>query len=166
MLTRKYKEDKYYVTLKSIYLGYRYKWYDVTSNTVPVPYFSKNEISTHEYKLTYKQWRKIIVCYFKEVFNYLYEGGTFVFPQALGTLTLTKTKTLGVNKRQTKLENKVVYFKNLHTYGYKPRIVWGKRGSWFTYGSFYKFNFTKNAWICLMERLKKDGSDILKLNDK
>ncbi len=166
MPIQRYKENKYYTTLNSIYLGYRYRWYDVTSSTIPVPYFPKSEISTHENKLGYKQWRKIILCYFRQILNYLYEGNTFELPQQLGSIKLIKTNIPNVNKIKTIEAGKPIFYKSLHTYGYKPRVIWIKRGSRFLYSSFYKFNFTRKAWSIVSQRLLKDGSDILKLNDR
>lgn len=166
MATLKYKEDRYYTTLKTIYLGYRHKWYDVTSSTVPVPYFPKSEISEDVNKLTYKEWRKIILCYFRQVLNYLYDGNTFTLPQQLGSWKLVKVKTLGVDSFKSKKSKKLIYCKNLHTYGYKPRIMWLKRKSWFLYSTFYKFNFAKTAWMEVKRRLFEDGSTILNLDDR
>jgi hypothetical protein len=157
--------SRYFATLKHVYLGYRYKYYDVSSNTVPIPYFSKSEISEHEYKLTYSQWKKIIVCYLKNIYLYILDGNDFKIPAQLGVWSLVKTKRIAVNRMESVKQKKAVAGKNLHTYGYKPKLLWLSSKADFKFKSYYYFNFVKPIFSKLWHYYKEDGSQILKLKD-
>ena len=162
MQTRTYR---YFLTLSDVYLGYRYKYYDISSNTVPNPYFNKNEISDNEYKLTYKQWKAVILCYLRNILLYLLDGNDFKIPNKLGVWSLVKTKRLAINKYESKKQGKPIVCKNLHTYGYKPKILWYSSKADFKYKVFYYFNFVRPILSKLWYYYKDDGSQILKLKD-
>lgn len=160
-----YKSKGYFKELKDIYLGYTHKWMDITSNTVPIPYFSRKEISNHEYKLTFKQWKTIIQCYLKNVYEYIVDGNVFPLPNNMGNISITKTKRKLIDRKKTVKENKLVAVKLLSTYSYKPRIYWNVSRSEMKNKSFYKLILVRTRWSELMDRYKEDGSQILKLKD-
>jgi hypothetical protein len=160
-----YKGTGFFRELKDIYLGYRYKWMDVTSKTIPVPYFSRKEISDHEFKMTYQEWKKVIVCYLKNVFEYIVDGNTFPVPHKLGYLYLTKTKRKLIDRKKTGSEGKLVAKRLLHTYNYKPRVCWNTSRCDMPYKTLYKCKLVRTLWSKLMESYVEDGSQIMKLKD-
>lgn len=160
-----YNSKNFFMDLKDVYLGYTHKWMDVNSKTIPIPYFSRKEISEHEYKLTYSQWKKIIDCYIKNVFDYIFDGNTFPIPHGLGSFSITKTKRKLINRKQTSKQGKLVAVKLLTTYNYKPRICWNTAKLPITNKNFYKFILVRPLWSKVMEMYKEDGSQILKLKD-
>ena len=91
-LTNKVKRSgNKFITLKDIYLKYRYKWYDINSNTVPNPYFPKSEISDHKYKLSKKEWLVVINTYIDILIEDFINGYDYQIPLGLGNLLIKKT---------------------------------------------------------------------------
>lgn len=90
--TRVLRDKVMFRTVKDLYLFYRYKYYDSSSSTVPVPYFPKKDISTHEYKLTYKQWKSVVKVYFEVAIESMLTGDEFKIPFTMGRLYLAKIK--------------------------------------------------------------------------
>ena len=80
------------IVLSDIYLHYPHKYYVYRSKTIPFPYFPKDDISAHEYALTYKEWKTIVTCYLKHIFKYLRKGLEFEMPEQLGSLQFVKIK--------------------------------------------------------------------------
>lgn len=150
------------VTLRELYLGYSFKFRDVTSKTISVPYFKKSEISNHKYKLTYKEWKNIIVCFFKYLSLYLLTGLEYKIPSRLGKLQLRKIRSKKVpdwNKTRevygTTKGVTPIYHKNLHTNGFRPLIKWYRQGQngKFKYKWYWRFNFTKKTWKSLSNNI-------------
>lgn len=81
------------VTLETLYKHYPHRTPgNANPNTVPVPYIPKDQISTHEWALTYKDWLKVVKCYFKWLVRYLVQGYSYTVPQGFGTFTLEKKR--------------------------------------------------------------------------
>lgn len=160
-----YTGKTYFKDLKDVYLGYSHKWMDVKSNTIPVPYFSRKEISNHEFKLSYKEWKVIIESYLKNLFLYIFDGNVFPIPHGLGFLSLTKTKRKMIDRKASAKVKSPVARKMLHTYGHKPRLYWNTKRSDLRYKSFYKFLLVRPLWSKMMDLYEEDGSQILKLKD-
>lgn len=139
METRSHNDKYKFVSNKELYLGYRYKWYDTTSNTVPKPYFSKKDISEHKYKLTFKEWNEIVDCYIDVVLEYVREGNLYTIPHGLGLLGLVKYKSryIDYHKGRKALESgeiqkgTFISRENYKLDGHTFRLKWyrGKRHS-------------------------------------
>jgi hypothetical protein len=143
------------VTLRELYLGYSLKTRDIESKTIPVPYFPKSEITTHKHSLTYKEWKRIILIYFKHLVFYLMETGfSYKIPSRLGLLQIRKYKSKKIpDWGKTKevygtTKVKPIYYKNTHTSGYRPIIKWYRSGqeAKFKYKWYWRFNFTPKSW--------------------
>lgn len=143
------------ITLRDIYLGYSYKFRDIESKTIPIPYFPKDQITQHTHSLTYKEWKKIIQIYLKHLVLYLLTTGfKFKIPSRLGILQLKKYKSKstpdwGKTREVYGHTNvKPIMFKNTHTQGYKPIIKWYREGqnAKFKFKWYWRFNFTKKVW--------------------
>jgi len=165
------------ITLKDLYLNYDYKWYDVNSTTIPVPYFNKKEIVEHDYTLSYKEWKNVIMVYFKYVMLYLISGKCFVIPNFLGDLCLKKWKPKGrrinlyateqkygeYNKTVEKEDRKYIYHNNYHTGGYCPLLKWVRDRKQFAYKWHWRFDLTPHNWKFISKNLMKDASMINRL---
>ena len=164
------------VGIRNIYLHYRYKWYDVNSKTVPVPYFPKDQISEHEYKLKCTDWNNVLRIYFKEVIEELI-AGKIVYMGKLGALILLKRKSIAkenkhkIKQEYHKSETKEVvkyYYTNLHTGGYSPYIKWirnQRSGCLLKHKEYYKFNFLDTVWEVVSKRFHKEPHLINNLKD-
>lgn len=171
--------NKNRITLKEIYLEYDYKYYDVTSSTVPIPYFPKKEIKEHKYSLTYKEWKKVVLVYLKYLVLYLMSGKCFDIPFHMGHLCLKKwkpakkkidiRKTMNkygeINKTLPKGEKKVVYHNNYHTRGYSPLLKWVRDQKKFPYKWHWRFGLSRKNWELISKELMEDSSMINRLID-
>ncbi len=171
-----YKDKVKFITLKDLYLSYRHKWYDVNSSTVPIPYFSSEEISEHEYKLTYKQWKEIVQSYLDCVLDELKEGNTYTIPHGLGVLQLVKYENRYIDYEAGKkaLEegriDKGTFLrkKDYALDGYAFKMLWhrSKKNS-VRFRNKYLFEvwMPKTVYSKLYKWFKEDKSRIYKLSD-
>lgn len=161
------------ITLRDIYLQYPYKCIDPNLKGVPIPYVKKSDISTHNDKLTFKEWKTIITIYLKHLFFYLIKSGLpYKLPHQMGRLQIRKRKCLRRTNwyRSKKIDkdfNIIVNHKNLHTFGYSPRIKWYRKGINMKYKGLWKFNFLRgkgSVWETFSKELFKDKTLINKYN--
>lgn len=159
------------ITLSDFYLKYPYKYYDVHSNTVPVPYFPKEEITEHKHTLTMAQWKKIILVYFKYVFRYLLTGNRFKLGNNLGYFQIRKYKPKPSDNIDYKIlreTGKLVPYKNAHTSGYKPLIKWDRSyndGVKLKYKNHWNFKLTRSKWKEISAFLFKNPLAINRFNN-
>lgn len=145
--TLKNKKIKEYVGKEEIFQGYRYRQRKITINPntgkqlVWQPYIPKKESSNHPFALTFDKWSEIIDDYFQVVADMCMEGHDVEFPKGLGMIRLVRKKT----KPKTR-GNKI--FRNLHTLGFSPRVVWHRKNQATFYHKFwFGFNFSrKKIW--------------------
>jgi hypothetical protein len=149
--TRKY--DKFYtdrnekMTLKHFYQEYPYKKRECPTC---LPYIADSEISNHSFALTYFEWQKIIMLYFKYLILFLLSGQVYRFSSKIGELQLIKWKpkkrkvdiysTLSSIMKKYKISKQeaAAYYKehkeeaktysNRHLDGYKWRVIWKRSG--------------------------------------
>lgn len=176
-MKKSYKAD--HITLRHLYLMYDYKWYDIYSSTVPVPYFPKSEISDHVYKLSFKEWKRIIVSYLKYLLLYLLAGSLFKIPSQLGRLCFRKKKSNGrrvdigrttrefgeINRTLPKEKRKFAYFNNHHTAGYTPYIKWLRDTEKLKYKWHWRFNISKRMWKKISNEIMKNPSIMNKFSN-
>jgi len=152
-------------TLKDMYLQYPYKNRDITSNTVPQPYFPKDQIvCDHKYSLTYKEWKNILGIFFKHVMNALAQGFEYKFPYEQGRIGLRKVKGGGVDFQKTTKGN-VKKFKNLHLRGWRFLIKWYRYKNKLQYKWVWRIRLTKHAWSYINEIFKNSPREINNLSD-
>ena len=116
------------VALEALYVYYPHKTVNPKPGTVPVPYVPKKEISTHEYKLTYQEWRAVLACYFKHLIRYLMQGYTYKVPYGLGTFIIKKQRIAKRDPVALK-KNPVPGYRKTYQYpvdGYKIFLYWEK----------------------------------------
>lgn len=146
---------KDWVTLEDIYMLHPYKKRDIEGNKVWQPYVKKNQESDHKYALTYREYLKIIECYFEIAVEEMLKGKHFVFPNQLGELRLLRSD----KKRKTK---RGTLYRNLHTFGFYPMVAWFRhKEADFKRKRWYKFNFSRKiVWKRISQALFKDPSII------
>lgn len=117
------------VTLEAMYTYYPHKTMEITkSGTVPLPYIAKKDMSTHEWKLTYQQWKTVLMCYFKHLVRYFVLGYVYKIPYGLGFLSIQKKR---INSRQYFFlkKNPVPGYRKTYDHsvdGYKLFLHWDK----------------------------------------
>jgi len=167
------------ITLKHLYLHYPHKTYDIHSNTVPVPYFPKKEISGHRWKLTYKDWKRIMGVYLKNLTKLLLSGKRTGIPSGLGDFQLrkykpvhrrinfkaTKEKYGEVNKSLPKGKKKIIYHNNRHTQGYCPIFQWYRFNKRFAHKWTWRFKPSRLFMAEVSDRLIKKPHYINQLNE-
>ena len=171
-----YKDKVKFITLKDLYLGYRHKWYDVNSSTVPIPYFNPNEVSNHEYALSYKEWKNYLQVYFNTILEHLREGNQFIMPHGLGTLKLIKFKSKYIDYiagrkalEEGKLEKGTfLRKKNYALDSYSFKLMWyrtNKHNVKFRNKYLYQIWMPNPTFKKLYYWFKEDKSRIYKLSD-
>ena len=175
-MKKKYKRES--TTLKDIYLMYPHRTYDVSSSTVPRPYFPASEISDDANALPYKEWKLIIRTYFKYLLKYLIAGRDYKLGSRLGELHLrkykpkkkrgidfnkTKEKYGEINKTLPKGQKKVVYHMNHHTGGYHPFIKWDRTFTRFMFQWHWRFVLSERNFKIISNELKSDPTMIERL---
>lgn len=141
--TLKNKKLKDYVGKEEIFQGYRYKQRRITINPstgkqlVWQPYIKKKESSSHAFALTFDKWSDIIDDYFQVMADLCMEGHDIQLPKNLGIVRLVR------KKEKPKVRNNKI-FRNLHTFGFKPRVVWHRKQEARFYHKFwFGFNFSR-----------------------
>lgn len=117
----KYNRPTKRIVNKHIYLQYPFKTYDVTSNTVPKPYFSKDHITYTDKSVTYQEWREVINRINQKLLEELFLGDELKLPSGLGVIRIEKYKP---NKRTDYRSSNEI--DNWHTDGFCPTLKWYK----------------------------------------
>jgi nucleoid DNA-binding protein len=113
-----------------IWLDYPYKKYPSNSNTIPLPYFPKTEITDTEYSLEKHEWHEIMDTYFDIVEDYLIQGNLFVIPKGLGSLKIYKTpnkRTSDIPAYRNKLKSIEETKERVFHNAYSPFLKWDRR---------------------------------------
>lgn len=118
-----------YKRIADIYLMYPYKCWDFNSTTIPKPYVPKEEVVCgHQFSLTYKEFKTIIMVYLNYLKQYLLDGNEFKMPQMLGYLEFVKYKGRAVDYGHFHNNNKEIkLYINKHSEGYRPKLMWKRR---------------------------------------
>lgn len=161
------------IVISDLYLRYPYKYYDKDSSTVPFPYFPKDEITDHEYTLSFKQWSTIIKCYIKHVVSRLIKGEDFDIPQHLGTLGFRKAKrakkkidiqrTIKLygeeNKNLPRGEKKLAYLPYKDIFAkHSFYLNWMRLNKNFRFKWYWKFEFAKTNLVLFGKEMRRDIS--------
>jgi len=158
-------EIKDWVTEKDIYQGFRYKkrHIKVNPNTGKTmvysdPYIKLKESSNHEFSLTFTDWLKILKGYFNIVAEHLANGDEFEFPRNMGKILLVRKRP----KNNVVKGNK--FFRNSHTLGYKPVIIWKRiKEEGFLHKKWYIFNLSRKIqWPIISKAIFKNPTLIYK----
>ncbi len=168
------------ITLFDLYLRYSYKYRNPRKNMGHY-HFPLAEITRHKHSLEFKDWKKIVKCYFKHLYEYLKSGRSFKLPQSLGYLQLCKSKSARVfrdfeagKELMAKGELQKGEFVKIRRYffnGYYPVLVWHKRhlpDSRFQNKEYLKVTLTSSVWKQYWKELRNPETAHLlyNLNDK
>jgi hypothetical protein len=181
MSNTKTKDKVTSITLKNIYLEYPYKTRPVLGNTVPIPYFPKEEITNHKYTISYKEWKNVLIVYFKYIVKYLLTGASYKLPGRLGEFELRRyipsSKNRKINWKKTNElygewnknnpdDRKRIYHANMHTEKYCPFLVWVRHGSEYNFAQrwLWRFKLSKRMWSYISNEILEDSSLINNLN--
>lgn len=145
-----------------LFMRYRYKKPTTNVTGEPKPWIPVAERSNHEYALEFRDWKKIIVTYFDILVENLIEGHIIRLPKGIGSLELVRIK---LKSRVTTREG-TRFFRNLHTMGFKPRLVWNR----YTEGTLklrmlYMFNLMPTQWKRISDSIMKEPDIIFKYPD-
>lgn len=140
-------------------MHYPYKWWDVTSNTIPrKPYVPKKEISNHKYKLDFKTWKLIVLTYMDELLKYLMSGFMFTIPLNMGFIKMAKYKYDYPNQSE-----KLYRWCRKYTNGYFFKLVWINKGKFnirLKNKAWFKLRITTTRYRKIMREIEKDRSII------
>ena len=145
MTKRVYQRET--VVLSDIYLKYPHKKYDITSSTIPFPYFPKEEITNTELSYTYKEWNELVQDYLKIIRSEMATGKTFVIPSNLGKVVALKYRRKGFAKSvdwSKSNDGEIVYRKNSDIFS-----KWATTFRWRKWDNRFKF---KNIWKLKLAR--------------
>ena len=159
-------------TGKDFYLLYPYKYRDIESKTIPVPYFNKSEITDHRFTVTYKEWKLITNTYFSILQDYLLSGLPYKLPHGLGEIQFKKYKGGGIDHKKTKefygdlayKDKRIIRFKNVHTDGYRPVIKWNRKTAKLANKWLWRFNLLQNRWKLISKKINKNLNTINNFN--
>lgn len=146
-----------WVTDHDIYKGYRFRQRKITTSpegkiSVHAPYIPAEESTLHEFSLQFPEWKSLVNAYWNIVVNELIEGNQFEMPKNLGHIQLMKRQKKNV--RQNKL------YRNSHTMGYVPWLVWNRfHTGRFKHKMWYMFNISrKKKWPMIAKAITKNPS--------
>lgn len=102
------------------------------------------------YQVDYDTFRDICEEFYKELMEYLFDGGLYIMPYNLGELSINGKRpkkldktTLSIDWASTNEIGKKVYHINDHSNYYKFRFSWKKLGHNFKHKSDYRLVFTR-----------------------
>lgn len=156
------------ITLREFYKSYPYPCWDVTSNTVPVPYIPKDKlVCDNKRTLTFKQYRKILSIYARLLTNYLLTGLPIKLPYYLGEIRMFKykpTKSKPFNIDHYLKTGEKLFYKSRHTQGYIPLFKWrrAEKQSRLQNRWIFKCIPAKTTWKQISDSLFEKGSIINK----
>lgn len=146
-----------WVSDHDIYKGYRFRKRHITineegKNIVHAPYIPLKESTSHEFSLTFPEWKDLVVGYWNIVVDEMTEGNQFELPKGLGHIQMVKRQVKKV--KQNKL------YRNNHTQGYSPFVVWNRfKAGTFLHKMWYMFNISrKKQWSRVSKQLMKNPS--------
>lgn len=124
------------------------------------------------YQVEYRVFRDIINDYFKYLRDELIENGKEIkLPCRLGTLSIVKHKpkeysgrSLRIDYAESKKYNKVIYYLNDHTGGYKYRFYWNKHNMLTKNKTMYQLIMTRDNKRHLAQILKNRVRDYVEGN--
>lgn len=124
-------------------------------------------------KLTYKDYRTILIHYNSLIANHILETGQKVkLPWGLGELCINKYKrsvykitqagekvyNYKIDFKKTKEYGKTIYHTNLHTQGYNYHWFWTPTSSRIKYAQIWSLTMIRDHSRGLVRRLKEPGS--------
>lgn len=143
-----------WVSDHDIYKGYRFKKRHITinkegKNIVHAPYIPLKESTNEEFSLTFPEWKKLVNEYWNIVVDELVEGNQFELPKGLGHIRMMKKFTTQIRKGKI--------YRNNHTGGYSPFLVWNRfKAGTFKHKMWYIFNISrKKQWSRVSKAIKK-----------
>lgn len=152
-------------TLRYFYLKYPYKCRELVGNTVPLPYFSKEEIDCdNKYSLTYHEYKDIILITSKHICDYLASGESYKLPFEMGTIRLEKVKGGGVDWTKSE-KGKIKKYKNLHLGKYRFLTRWLRKRERLQYKWIWRVRLTKKAWKYIQDKFEREPRLFNNLND-
>ena len=154
-----------------MYLDYPYKWKDLTSNTVQLPYFPNSEVTEHEFSLAYNEWMKVVKVLLEEYIETLISGEPLILPHGLGRLTLFKYKRKGsaIDWGHFRKTGEKIYHNNIHTDGYAPILIWNYRvqtKAKFKFKRHWSCRFVDTIWKNISKRIMEDYTIIYNLSEQ
>lgn len=154
-----------YVGLAQLYQFYPHKWMELNTKTVPVPYVKKEELSSHEYRLTYKQWKQVLAAYFKHLIRYMLKGYEYEIPHGMGKFSIRKDRRpIRVKKEDGGYGKKY----NHATEGYSVFLMWQKRHKnvKFPFKTMYHVRMIHTIYSGIMRAITMDRSILYRLKTK
>lgn len=126
-------------------------------NYVSLPYFPKTEISNHKYKMTYKDYKALMVCYFKYVTDYLLRGDDYLIPSRLGKLFLLKYKIEDIGNKKSFYNG---FINNIHSNNFRVIVRWEHTKYPVPLGKYWKLSTVKTFNEKLFKWLTGDITNI------
>jgi hypothetical protein len=122
-------------------------------------------------KTSYNLFKSIIIDYYKYIEDELIENGNDVrLPSSLGTLSIIKKKFnywdgkgCSIDYKATKENNKLTYYINEHSNGYKFRLYWSKQRCNIANGMKYMMVLSRTNKRRLAQIIKNKEQDYLEL---
>lgn len=117
------------------------------------------------YYVSYKEYRKILEEYLKEVSSLILKGFTFKIPFSLGYIRIIKKATNRLKTKapidwyQTNLIGRKVYNFNEHSKGYRYAVLWDRTGCRYIHLIHYAFSFTRGNKRTLAKLIKSKEID-------
>lgn len=130
-------------------------------------YYIADKQENDLYYVTYKEYRKIISDYFKQVLENMYKGYTFYIPFGLGKTYIIKKKigievdSLTPDWNLTNKYGKLVYHLNEHSNGYRYNFKWDKSACKNKGHQLYRLVFTRGNKRQLAEYIKTGTYDYI-----
>ena len=153
-----------WATERDFFLGYRFKKRNITKNEngvdiVHAPYVPVEQSTNHEFSLTFPEWDRVVKEYWDLVVDELTLGNTFELHRELGHLRFTKVNVRNVRKDKL--------FRNSHTLGYSPRVIWHRyKTAKFQHRMWYIFNISRaKQWSRVSKAIHKNPSLIFNYTD-
>ena len=152
------------ITEKDIYYFYPYKKNPINSIGVPQPYVKKQDISDHQYSLTYDNWLDIVKEYLTLVREELYAGKSYRFPKLLGAVQFKKYKVYRrIDWGETIKKQEKVYFKDTDRIIVKWDRSTGNSG--FKFKNHWKIRMTFGFRQELAKKIFEDSTYIYNIMD-
>lgn len=114
-------------------------------------YIKEVEESDGPYQVSYATYRDICEEYYKELMEYLFEGGLYIFPYNVGEISIKgmrpknfNSRTLTINWEETNKIGKRVYHLNDHSNHFKYRFSWSKKDKHIKHKTDYRLVFTRD----------------------
>lgn len=153
--------------LKDLFQFFPYRKNPPLSNTIPVPYVKKEDVSDHQYALTYSLWKAILEDIILEIRDCLIDGETWNIGSHIGTIEVVRfTANNFIDYKKSKEQSKVVRRSRTEHDNIMIKGLWSRKRNPLPNKSLWRFKLCRTFKSDIYKRAETDFTLLYKFSEK